>query len=288
MDTNDHAVVVMGTGAPDALDPVAWKIGAPMITLGPDAAEIHLPKRRASDVAGSMRSAHFDIAAVPLEGRRKRLLLADMDSTIIEQESLDVLADAFGFGKEVTKITDRAMRGELDFEDALKTRVALLKGYRIDQAATVLRERITVAQGAATLVKTMTAHGAKTALVTGGFDMFAAPVAERVGFHDVFANRLRSTDFLFTGQVAQPILGQNAKAERLAALCQEQGVKAHDVIAVGDGANDRAMISAAGLGVGFRPKPVLAEAADVVLQHMDLTALLYLQGYKRDEFVIAG
>lgn len=288
MDNAEHAVVVMGERAPDALDPVAWKIGVPMTTLGPDAAEIYLPKRRAHDVARSMRAARFDIADVPLEGRRKKLLLADMDSTIIEQESLDVLADAFGFGREVAKITDRAMRGELDFESALKTRVALLKGHRIDKAASVLSERITVTAGAATLVKTMVAHGAKAALVTGGFDMFAAPVAERLGFHDIYANRLRSTDFLFTGQVAEPILGQNAKAERLAALCKEQNLQPKDVIAVGDGANDRAMITAAGLGVGFRPKPVLAEAADVVLQHMDLTALLYLQGYKRDEFVTAG
>ncbi|MEO1656209.1 MAG: phosphoserine phosphatase SerB [Pseudomonadota bacterium] len=288
MSEANHAVVVMGKGAPDALDPVAWKIGVPMTTLGPDAAEIHLPENRAAEVARSMRSASFDIGHVPLEGRRKKLLLADMDSTIIEQESLDVLADAFGFGREVSKITDRAMRGELDFESALKTRVALLKGHRIDKAASVLSERITVTEGAATLVKTMTAHGAKAALVTGGFDMFASPVAERVGFHDVFANRLRSTDFRFTGQVAEPILGQNAKAERLTALCQEQSLTAVEVIAVGDGANDRAMITAAGLGVGFRPKPVLAEAADVVIQHMDLTALLYLQGYKRDEFVTAG
>ncbi|MEM6913702.1 MAG: phosphoserine phosphatase SerB [Pseudomonadota bacterium] len=284
----NHAVVVMGAGAPDALDSVAWKLKAPMITLGPDAAEVHLPAGVAPGVAKNMRSSSFDIACVPLQGRRKKLLLADMDATIIEQESLDVLADAFGFGREVAKITDRAMRGKLDFESALKTRVALLRGHEIDKAAAVLRERITITAGAKTLVKTMSAHGAKTALVTGGFDMFAAPVAERVGFDEVFANRLRSTDFRFTGQVAEPILGQHAKAERLEALCREHGLKTDDVIAVGDGANDRAMIAASGFGVGFRPKPVLMETADAVLRYMDLTALLYIQGYRRDEFVVAG
>ncbi|MEO1042451.1 MAG: phosphoserine phosphatase SerB [Pseudomonadota bacterium] len=287
-DPTYHAVVVMGPGAPDALDSVAWKIKAPMITLGPDAAEVHLPAGVAADVAKNMRSSSFDIACVPLEGRRKKLLLADMDATIIEQESLDVLADAFGFGREVAKITDRAMRGELDFESALKTRVALLRGHEIDKAAAVLRERITITAGAKTLVKTMSAHGARSALVTGGFDMFAAPVAERVGFDEVYANRLRSTDFRFTGQVAEPILGQNAKAERLETLCREHGLRAEDVMAVGDGANDRAMITAAGYGVGFRPKPVLAGVADAVLRHTDLTALLYIQGFRRDEFVLVG
>ena len=285
---NTHAVLLLGPRAPEAMAIAMRKVSVPVVELSSEAAEVHLTEEQAARVAAALlEQGGFDVAVVPLEKREKRLLLCDMDSTIIGEESLDELATIFGFGKAVSAITERAMAGKIAFADALRERVALFAGLQIDAAAAALRERININPGAEVLIRTMRARGAQTALVTGGFDIFAAPVAQQLGFHDVFANRLRSADGVLTGEVAEPILGPEAKEERLHALCAEHRFEPSQVIAVGDGANDRAMIEAAGLGVGYRPKPVLAEAADVVLQHADLTALLALQGIPEKDWITA-
>lgn len=281
-----HAVILMGPRAPEAMSTAMRKVRVKVRVLSTAAAEVHLdeePARRAHEAL--IAQGGFDVATLPLEGREKKLLLADMDSTIVGQETLDELADAFGFGPQVRKITELAMSGALDFEDALRRRVGLLHGREITEAAQIVRERITINPGAEILVRTMRTRGAGTVLVTGGFDVFAGPLAEQVGFADVHANRLRSADGYLTGEVAEPILGPDAKKHRLESLCAEQDLEAADVLAVGDGANDRGMIEAAGIGVGYYPKPVLAKAADVVLQHADLTALLALQGIPETEWI---
>lgn len=285
---NTHAVLLLGPKAPEAMAVAMRKVSVPTVELSDQASEVHLPLEQAERLAAALRdNGGFDVGLIPLEGREKRLLLCDMDSTMIGEESLDELAAVFGFGKQVAAITNRAMAGKIAFDDALRERVALFAGLQIDAAAAALRERMTINPGAATLVKTMRARGAQTALVTGGFDIFAAPVAQQLGFHDVFANRLRSADGVLSGEVAEPILGPEAKEERLHVLCAEHHMDPGQVLAVGDGANDKAMIKAAGLGVGYRPKPVLAEASDVVLRHADLTALLALQGIPQSEWVTA-
>lgn len=285
---NTHAVLLLGPRAPEAMAIAMRKVSVPVVELSTEAAEVHLTEEQAGRVATALsEQGGFDVAVVPLANREKRLLLCDMDSTIIGEESLDELAAIFGFGKAVSAITERAMAGQIAFADALRERVALFAGLQIDAAAAALRERININPGAEVLIRTMRARGAQTALVTGGFDIFAAPVAQQLGFHDVFANRLRSADGVLTGEVAEPILGPEAKEERLHALCAEHRFEPGQVIAVGDGANDRAMIEAAGLGVGYRPKAVLAQASDVVLQHADLTALLALQGIPEKDWITA-
>lgn len=274
-----HAVLVLGPNAPRALSQAVRKLGLETVTLSAEAAEVHLPEAQASRVAEALaQNPGYDIAVVPLAGREKKLLLCDMDSTIVAEETLDELAHAFGFGREVAAITEKAMKGEVAFEDALRARVSLFARLNIEDAAAALRARVTINPGAETLVRTMNARGVRTVLVTGGFYTFAAPIAERLGFTDVFANRLSSVDGILSGEVAEPILGPDAKRERLDLLCAEIGLDPFDVLAVGDGANDRGMVAAAGLGVGYRPKGVLAEVADVSLHHADLTALLALQG----------
>jgi len=219
--------------------------------------------------------------------RRKRLLVADMESTIIEQEMLDELADFVGKRQEISDITERAMRGELDFDGALKERVRMLAGLD----AAVLDEvagRMTLMTGAAALVQTMKAHGAYCALVSGGFAVFASRIAERLGFDEFQANVLEIADGKLTGRVGEPILGRDAKLTALRRLTAKLGLKPQDTLAVGDGANDLAMIEAAGLGVAFRAKPKVRDAArgcehGAVVTHGDLTSLLYLQGYQQDE-----
>lgn len=285
---NTHAVLLLGPQAPEALAIAMRKVSVATVPLSDEAAEVHLPLEKAERVAAALlENGGFDVGVVPLKGREKRLLLCDMDSTIIGEESLDELARIFGFGKQVSVITDRAMAGQIAFDDALRERVALFRGLQIDAAAAALRERISVNKGAEILIRTMRARGAQTALVTGGFDIFAAPVAQQLGFHDVFANRLRSADGVLSGEVAEPILGPDAKEARLHTLCAEHAIQSDQVIAVGDGANDKAMITAAGLGVGYRAKPVLAQVSDVVLQHSDLTALLALQGIPQADWVMS-
>ena len=227
-----------------------------------------------------------DVALLPAEGRRKRVLLADMDSTMINEECIDELADALGLKAEVADITDRAMRGELDFAQALDTRVRLLAGLERRVIEEIRRERITLAAGGRALVQTMKAYGAHTALISGGFTYFADYIARRIGFDEAVANRLVfDGDDRLTGEVEQPIVDRTTKRERLEALRAELGLAASETLAVGDGANDLDMILAAGLGVALHAKPHVAEQAPVRLDHADLTGLLYLQGYAEDEFV---
>lgn len=226
-----------------------------------------------------------DIAIQPVENRRKRLLIADMDSTIINVECLDELADFAGVKDKVSEITERAMRGELAFEGALRERVGMLSGLSVDALQTCYDERVRLNPGAETLVRTMAAHGARCALVSGGFTFFTSRVAEAAGFHLNRANTLIEEGGKLTGQVGDPILGKEAK---LAALREETaalGLTPADALAVGDGANDLAMIEAAGLGVAYRAKPIVAAQAHAKVDHADLTALLYFQGYKASEFV---
>lgn len=228
----------------------------------------------------------LDLAIVPTAGRRKSVLLADMDSTMIGQECIDELADMAGVGQRVAAITARAMNGELDFHEALVARVALLEGLPETVIAQVLDSRITLAAGGPTLVATMKANGAWTALVSGGFTDFTGPVADRLGFDEQRANVLLSDERgRLSGRVALPILGREAKVEALHEITAARGLTPADAIAVGDGANDLGMLQLAGTGVALHAKPVVAAQAPVRINHGDLTALLYLQGYGRDEFV---
>lgn len=229
----------------------------------------------------------LDLAIVPTAGRRKSVLLADMDSTMIEQECLDELADVAGFGEPVAAITARAMNGELDFDAALVARVALLEGLPDAVIPEVLASRITMARGARTLVATMRAQGAWTALVSGGFTDFTGPVADMLGFDEQRANVLLAENGKLTGRVALPILGREAKVEALDAITAARGVTPADAITVGDGANDLGMLAAAGMGVALHAKPVVAAQAPLRINFGDLTSLLFLQGYGEDEFVRA-
>jgi phosphoserine phosphatase len=216
-------------------------------------------------------------------GRRKKLLVADMESTIIVNEMVDELAALVGIGEQVADITRRAMNGEIRFKDALRERVALLGGLE-EAALKETCERIVFMPGARTLVATMRAHGARCALVSGGFRVYTGYVAPRVGFDWHYANDLIVRDGVVAGTVTEPILGREAKREALLSLCRELNVDLSASIAVGDGANDIDMIQTAGLGVAFRAKPALAAVAPIAIDHGDLTALLYLQGYRQSEF----
>ncbi len=226
-----------------------------------------------------------NIVADDIATRRKKLLIADMDSTIINQECIDEMADALGLKAQISAITERAMRGELEFESALRERLALLSGLTTADLSRVHDERITLMAGARTLVATMRAHGAHTALVSGGFTFFTALVAARVGFDENHANTLDFDGGRLTGRVQGAILGREAKRATLHRLSTERGLAIAATLAVGDGANDLAMIGAAGLGVAYHAKPVVAAEAAASIVHGDLTSLLYLQGYRREDFV---
>jgi phosphoserine phosphatase len=227
----------------------------------------------------------IDVVVQPVGDRRKKLFLADMDSTMIGQECIDELADFAGLKAHVAAITERAMRGEIEFEPALRERVALLKDLKVGVVDEVLAERITLTPGGRELVQTMRANGAYTCLVSGGFTLFTAKVAELVGFQENRANVLHVADGKLTGTVAEPILGKAAKLATLVELRESFDLDNLDTMAVGDGANDLAMIQDAGLGVAYHAKPAVAAAAAARIDHGDLTALLYAQGYKRSEFV---
>jgi len=231
-----------------------------------------------------IKGAAIDVLVQPAARRRKRLLAADLEATIIENEMLDELADFLGISSQVSQITRRAMNGEIDFTAALEARVALFKGVE----ARVLEEaaaRIRLTPGAHALVATMRRGGATTALVTGGFAVFAEPVAAALGFDHVIANRLDLAQGRITGTVRPPIVTGETKREALLALAAEFGITPAQTIAVGDGANDLTMLAAAGIGIAFRPKPMVAEIARWRLDHADLTGVLYAQGYRRDEIV---
>ncbi|MBQ8104715.1 MAG: phosphoserine phosphatase SerB [Afipia sp.] len=233
----------------------------------------------------AMSDIRVDVVVQPQIDRRKKLLLADMDSTMIGQECIDELADFAGLKKHVAAITERAMRGEIEFEPALRERVALLKGLPVTVVDEVLKSRITLTPGAVALVGTMRAHGAYTCLVSGGFTLFTKAVAEMIGFQENRANVLLVEDGKLTGQVAEPILGREAKLATLVDLRESFDLDNLDTMVVGDGANDLAMIEQAGTGVAYHAKPTVAAAAGARIDHGDLSALLYMQGYKRSEFV---
>jgi phosphoserine phosphatase len=233
----------------------------------------------------ALDAAPLDIAVQPVAFRRKTLLVADMDSTMIGQECIDELADLVGLRAHVSAITERAMRGEIAFEPALRERVALLKGLPVSVIDEVIEGRITPTPGARMLIGTMRAHGAHTVLVSGGFSLFTREIAEMIGFDENHANTLLVEDEKLTGFVEEPILGKEAKLDTLLEVARYLKLPLAQTMAVGDGANDLAMIEAAGLGVAYRAKPVVAAQAHCAVDHADLTAVLYFQGYKADEFV---
>ena len=257
--------------------------GGGAVWLPPDEAAEFTVERMPAEIGrirGEIAGMGVDVNCFPLAIRRKRLLIADMDSTMIGQECIDELADEAGVGARVAEITARAMNGELDFEAALTERVGLLAGLPVAVIDKVVETRITLAPGGATLVATMKSNGARTALVSGGFTQFTSRIGARLGFDETRANTLIEKDGRLTGAVAHPILGRAAKAEALRALSPDPA----DALAVGDGANDLGMIALAGMGVALHAKPVVAAAAPLRIDHNDLTSLLFLQGYARDEF----
>lgn len=238
------------------------------------------------DLTDLAQAAGIDCVVQEAAGRRKRILLADMDSTMINEECIDELADMIGIKDAVAAITARAMNGEIAFEPALAGRVALLAGLPEDTIGRVVGERLTLAEGGGTLVSTMRTHGGYAALISGGFTAFTAAIAERLGFDEHRANRLLIEDGRLTGRVEEPVLGREAKVEALRAIAGARGLAPSDVIAVGDGANDLGMIAAAGTGVAIHAKPAVAAAAPHRIDHGDLTALLFMQGYTAAEFVV--
>jgi phosphoserine phosphatase len=228
--------------------------------------------------------APIDVIAQPADGRRKKLLIADMDSTIVTSETLTDVAEAAGKADVIAAITDRVMRGELNFEDSLRERVAMLEGLS-ETALETAYGAIEVSPGAETLVRTMAASGATTALVSGGFTYFTSRIAARLGFHINMANDFIIEGGKLTGRVTEPILGRTSKYDALVKLAMQNGLSLVDAAAIGDGANDLEMIQAAGLGCAYRGKPILRDAARVKLDHADLTGLLYAQGFRQDQFV---
>ncbi|MBN2907504.1 MAG: phosphoserine phosphatase SerB [Rhodobacteraceae bacterium] len=289
-----HIVTLLSNPARRGLDGAtvtalrnAWG-GGDVLWLDPDvAAEFAVAQVPGNfwDVWAEMQALGLDLVIQPAEGRQKRMLIADMDSTMIGQECIDELADEAGVGSRVAAITARAMNGELDFEGALRERVGLLAGLEADVIEKVLAERITYTPGGATLIATMKAAGGYAVLVSGGFTNFAAQVAADLGFDEHQANTLLIENGKLTGQVTEPILGRDAKVAALNAVAARLGIGPDQVMAVGDGANDLGMLGLAGAGVALHAKPAVAAQCDIRINHGDLTALLYLQGYARDAFV---
>lgn len=236
------------------------------------------------EVWEGLQALRVDMVVQAAEGRKKRLLIADMDSTMIRQECIDELADEAGVGARVADITARAMNGELDFEGALRERVGLLKGLPESVIGQVLRDRITLMPGGPVLLATMKANGAYAALVSGGFTAFTAAVAGKLGFDENRANTLHVAEGALAGTVAEPILGKEAKLQALNEITARLGITPAEALAVGDGANDLPMLKAAGTGVALHAKPTVQAQCEVRVNHGDLTALLYLQGYSREEF----
>lgn len=243
------------------------------------------PARWARALRDAVGALPVDLVVQPGAGRRKRLFLADMDSTMIGQECIDELADAAGLKAHVSAITERAMRGEIAFEPALRERVALLKGLPVTIVDEMIADRITLTPGGRELVMTMRHHGAFTALVSGGFTVFTGPISQKIGFHMHRSNTLIVEDGQFAGLVAEPILGKEAKRQTLEELRNRFSLPPEASLAVGDGANDLAMLGEAGLGVAFHAKPIVAEAAHARIDHGDLSALLYFQGYREEDIL---
>ncbi len=273
-------VLTAAAGVPDAaVAALCSGLGGEARRLGPCGVEIAGAKARPVSLDG------IDANWVPVAGREKRVLLADMDSTLIQCECVDEIAAHAGVGARVAAITERAMAGELDFEAALTERVALLDGLPEAALGEVYDRAVQLTPGARVFVRTMAARGAATALVSGGFTFFTERVAAATGFAEHRANRLQIAEGRLTGRVVPPILGRDAKRVALEEIAARAGVGPKDVLAIGDGANDLAMVEAAGLGVAWRAKPALAARADARLEHSDLTAALHLQGIPEAAFV---
>lgn len=271
----------------DALDGLGAAPGAPDWLAPREAADIPFTGAAEQAVAAAraaLEAAPVDAIATPAEGRRRKLLVADMDSTIVTTETLDEIAAFAGLKEKIAEITRRSMNGELDFREALIARVAMLEGLSVAALEATWAET-RMMPGAAELVGTMRAHGAHCCLASGGFTFFTGRVAETLGFHTHVSNTLLIADGKLTGRVAEPIFDRNAKLATLTRLAAENQVPLDAALAVGDGANDLDMIKAAGLGVAFKAKPVVAAAARAKVDHGDLTALLFAQGYRRSEFV---
>jgi phosphoserine phosphatase len=278
---------VIGKGAtPDAF--AALASARPRVLADGFACDIPVEGQAALIAARTMANdAPWDINLVAIKDRRKKLLVADMDSTIITVECLDELADMAGLKPQIAAITERAMRGELEFEAALRERVGMLKGLKLEALQRTYDERVRLMPGAKSLLATMRKHGAHTMLVSGGFGFFTSRVAEAAGFHEERGNILLDDGSHLTGMVAEPILGREAKLQALEDGAKSCRISLSQALAVGDGANDLAMIQAAGMGVAYHAKPVVAAAAGASITHNDLTALLYLQGYGDSEIVAA-
>ena len=288
-----YAVTLLTNPAAPSLDPAlvdslrnAWGGGDAQWLAPDEAAEFQVTEKPANlwDVWQDLQGMGVDLVAQPDQGRRKKMLLADMDSTMIQQECIDELADVAGVGDRVKEITARAMNGELDFEGALTERVGLMKGLPERIIADVLAQRITLMPGGPELVATMRANGAYAALVSGGFTAFTASVAQKLGFDENRANTLIVENGALSGTVGQPILGRQAKVDALEDITARLGIAESDVLAVGDGANDLGMLKRAGTGVALHAKPIVAAECDVRINHGDLSALLFIQGYARSEF----
>ena len=264
----------------------AWGGGDARWLAQGEAAEFEMEQRPANqwDVWADVQKLGVDLVVQHTEGRRKKMLLADMDSTMIEQECIDELAEEAGVGAYVKDITAKAMNGELDFEGALTERVALLEGLDEAVIAKVLAERISLMAGGTALLGTMKANGAYAALVSGGFTAFTAAIAGKLGFDENRANTLLAEGGKLTGKVAMPILGREAKVQALEEITARLGISEQDVLAVGDGANDLGMLKRAGSGVALHAKPNVAAECDIRINHGDLTALLFVQGYGKEEF----
>jgi phosphoserine phosphatase len=278
----------LAEGLRRALAEAGAEAGAPAWLAPGEALDLRFtglaPDRARMSARAHLEGCPVDLAVQAVEGRRKRLFLADMESTIIEQEMIDELAEAAGIGPRVAEITRRSMAGELAFEGALTERAALLAG----QPATLLEQiapRMTLHAGARTLVRTLRRHGVYCVLVSGGFSVFAERIKTLCGFDEARCNRLLVEEGRLSGQVGTPILGRDGKREVLREVSRRLAIAPGAAAAVGDGANDLAMLSEAGLGVGFRPKDVVRRGAEISIDHGDLTALLYLQGYRRDDFI---
>lgn len=263
----------------------AWGGGEARWLMPGVAAEFALPMLPGNrwQVWDDLQGTGIDLCIVPQTGRRKRLLLADMDSTMIRQECIDELADVAGFGAEVAAITARAMNGEIGFEGALRARVAVLHGLPEAVIDRVVAERVTPMPGGRALVRVMRANGARAALVSGGFTAFTARVAAMLGFDEHRANVLLAEDGVLAGTVAEPILGREAKVAALREIAARMGITPADALAVGDGANDLGMLGLAGMGVALHAKPAVQAQCDLRVNHGDLTACLFLQGYTVDE-----
>lgn len=278
-------VLIAAPGSNAINEAVLGLVGTPPHWLSKgEAAEFAAPDNL-EQLRQALAHLPVDVNIVARGNRRKRLLVADMDSTMIHQECVDELGIVAGLGDQIKAITVRAMRGDIDFADAVKERVGLLEGLDARVIDSIVRERITFMPGGKRLVATMKAHRAYTALVSGGFRQFTSKVAASIGFHTNEANDLIIKNGKLTGQVAEPILGKEAKLAALKHLSMVNGLTPSDAITVGDGANDIPMLQAAGMGVALHAKPKVQDAVSLCINHGDLTALLYLQGYKKTEFV---